>query len=92
VGDAGTNAEVKIDWAMTSPPSVNTGSVAATGATGGAPGFYTPTGAATPANLAALAGLTASPTTAWPTGQYVITADLLAAYWNGTAWTAGKAP
>jgi hypothetical protein len=44
-----------------------------------------------PANLAALSGITASPATAWATGQYVITADLLANHWTGTAWAAGKA-
>jgi hypothetical protein len=92
IGDAGAGSEVAIDWNMTSPPSVNTGSVPATGATAGAPGFFTPSGAQTPANEAALTGITAQPVTAWPSGQYVITADLLASFWNGTAWAAGKAP
>jgi hypothetical protein len=90
IGDAGTNSEVKIDWNMLQPPTVNTGTVTATGATAGAPGFFTPSGAQTPANLAALSGLTASPATNWTTGQYVITADLLANNWNGTTWVAGK--
>jgi hypothetical protein len=91
IGDAGTSSEVKIDWNMLTPPSVNTGAVAATGATAGAPGFFTPTGAQTPANLAALTGITAQPATAWAVGQYVITADLLANHWTGSAWAAGKA-
>jgi hypothetical protein len=91
-GDAGASSEVKIDWNMTQAPSVDTGAVTATGASSGAPGYYTPTGASTPANLAALTGITASPATAWASGSYVITKDMLAAYWNGTAWTAGKAP
>jgi hypothetical protein len=90
-GDAGTASEVVIDWNLTGPPTVDFGAVAATGATAGAPGFYTPSGAAIPANLAALTGITASPTTAWTVGQYVITADLLAAHWSSSAWVAGKA-
>ena len=91
VGDAGAAAEVAIDWNLTQPPTVDSGAVTATGATSGAPGFYAPSGATVPANLAALTGVTATPATAWATGQYVITADLLAAHWSGSAWTAGKA-
>ena len=90
-GDAGAASQVQIDWNLTAPPSVDTGAVAATGATSGAPGFFTPSGAQPPANLAALTGLTASPNTAWTTGSYVITADLLANHWSGSAWVAGKA-
>jgi hypothetical protein len=91
VGDAGAAAEVTVDWNLTAPPTVDLGSVAATGAVAGAPGYYTPSGANVPANLAALSTVTASPATAWTTGQYVITADLLAAHWTGSAWAAGKA-
>jgi hypothetical protein len=91
MGDAGAAAEVQIDWNCTGAPSVDRGAVAATGAQAGAPGYFTPTGATTPANLAALTGLTATPATAWATGQYVITADLLANHWTGSAWAAGKA-
>jgi hypothetical protein len=91
IGDAGTASQVKIDWNTTATPSVDTGAVAATGATSGAPGYFTPSGATTPANLAALTGITAAPATAWTVGQYVITADLLAAHWSGSAWVAGKA-
>jgi hypothetical protein len=91
VGDAGAASECAIDWNLTGPPSVDYGAVTATGATAGAPGFYTPSGAGVPANLAALTGVTASPATAWTVGQYVITADLLANHWSGSAWVAGKA-
>ena len=35
------------------------------------------------------AGLTASPTTAWTTGQYVLLRDGSMAHWAGTAWVAG---
>jgi hypothetical protein len=90
-GDAGAASDVQIDWNCTEEPSVDKGAVTATGATAGAPGYFTPSGANLPANLAALTGVTASPATAWATGSYVITADLLAAHWSGTAWTAGKA-
>jgi hypothetical protein len=91
VGDAGAASEVQIDWNLTGPPSYDNGAVTATGATSGAPGFYTPSGAGVPANLAALSGITATPATAWAVGQYVITADLLANHWSGSAWVAGKA-
>jgi hypothetical protein len=91
LGDAGATSEVAIDWNLTGPPSVDLGSVAATSAVAGSPGYYTPSGAQAPANLAALTGLTASPAGAWLTGQYVITADLLANHWTGSAWAAGKA-
>ena len=91
VGDAGAASEVTIDWNLTGFPTVDNGAVTATGATAGAPGYFTPSGATVPANLAALTGITASPATAWTVGQYVITADLLANHWSGTAWVAGKA-
>ena len=90
-GQAGNASEVDIDWTMPGPWTKNTGAVAATGAQTGAPGYYTPPGATVPANLAALTGLAATPATAWAVGQYVITADLLAAHWSGSAWVAGKA-
>ena len=67
------------------------GGVTATGATAGTPGVFTPPGAATPANLAAVAADTAQPATPWTTGQYVILGDASNAYWNGSAWVAGKA-
>jgi hypothetical protein len=88
-GAAGAASEVDIDWIMTGVWTKTTTGVAATGATAGQPGYFTPTGATTPANLAALSGITASPATAWTTGQYVVTADLLAANWTGSAWAAG---
>jgi len=66
--------------------------VAATGATGvTSPGTFTPAGAMAPANLAAMSGVTASPATAWTTGQYVKLGDGSTAHWSGTAWVAGVA-
>jgi hypothetical protein len=74
------------DWVASNP------SVPATGATAGTPGTFTPAGATHPANLAAMTGLTASPATAWTTGQSVKPADNSDAHWTGTAWAAGLAP
>jgi hypothetical protein len=91
-GDAGAASQIQIDWNCTQEPTVDKGAVAATGATAGIPGYFTPSGATIPANLGALTGLTASPATAWSTGQYVITADHLGAHWSGSAWVAGVAP
>lgn len=66
--------------------------IAPTGATAGTPGAFTPGGAVPPANLADLqTGVTASPGTAWTTGQRVVLADGSLAHWNGTAWVAGAA-
>jgi hypothetical protein len=39
-----------------------------------------------------MTGITASPATAWTTGQYVVLGDATHAYWSGAAWTAGQAP
>ena len=50
-----------------------------------------PVGREPPANLAALTGITATPSGAWATGQWVTTNDLLAAHWSGSAWVLGKA-
>jgi hypothetical protein len=69
---------------------------AATGATAGTPGTWTPGGATAPANAAGAtsASITASPTTAWTTGQYVqgTTAGSSGEmHWTGTAWASGRA-
>lgn len=66
--------------------------VVATGATAGTPGSFTPAGASAPANLAAMSGVTASPTTAWTVGEFVNLGDTTKAHWNATAWVAGMAP
>lgn len=64
----------------------------ATGATAGTPGTWTPSGSAPADRFADLAGVTATPATAWTVGQRVLLSDSSEAYWNGTAWTAGRAP
>lgn len=67
--------------------------VEATGATAGAPGSFTPVGSIAPANIAELqAEVTASPLTAWTTGQSVTLLDATEAYWDGDSWEAGEAP
>lgn len=63
----------------------------ATGATAGSPGTWTPSGATPPADLVACAGVTASPATAWTTGQHVITGDTQHVHWSGSAWATGDA-
>ncbi|UZJ23714.1 hypothetical protein RHODO2019_10895 [Rhodococcus antarcticus] len=83
----GTN---KWTYAVTPLASVASG-IKALSATAGAPGTYQPSNADAPANLTALqTDVTASPTTAWTTGQFVNLADASFAYWTGTAWTSGK--
>ena len=66
--------------------------VDATGATAGSPGSFTPSGATPAADFAGLAACTASPTTAWTSGQHVVLGDASHAYWDGTAWQVGDAP
>jgi hypothetical protein len=72
-------------------PWLNVYATAPTGATAGAPGAFTPAGAARPVNLAALqgGGVTASPATAWTSGQHVVLLDGSLANWTGSAWAAG---
>jgi hypothetical protein len=64
----------------------------ATGATAGTPGSFTPPGSKAPTDLAEMQGITASPTTAWTTSQYVALDPIGSAYWTGTAWALGVAP
>lgn len=68
------------------------GAPKATTATAGTPGTFTPSGSYTPFAFADLAGVTASPGTAWTTGQRVVLGDGSNAHWNGTAWVVGTAP
>lgn len=69
---------------------------AATGATAGTPGTWTPSGATPPATVSELQGgsVLASPNTAWTTGQYMQTGTAGTAgqaHWDGSAWVAGAA-
>lgn len=65
--------------------------ITATSAVAGSPGHYLPAGAANPADLASMSTVTASPTTAWTTGQFVNLADASRAHWSSSAWVAGVA-
>jgi hypothetical protein len=67
------------------------GASVATGATAGAPGSFTPEGSTVPANLAAMASVIATPTSAWTTGQYVTLGDASQASWDGDSWASGPA-
>lgn len=63
----------------------------ATGATAGTPGTWTPVDTYAPDSFADLDPITASPATAWTTGQYVVLGDGSQAHWNGTDWVSGAA-
>lgn len=67
------------------------GGSVATGATAGTPGSFTPADSVAPANLAAMASVIATPSSAWTTGQNVILGDASTAHWDGTAWVSGAA-
>jgi hypothetical protein len=78
------------------PPTVTCGAVAlgtpATGATAGSPATLTPANSYPPADLTdAQTGFTATPTTAWTTGQYAVLEDGTEVHWDGTAWVEGRA-
>lgn len=69
------------------------GPSAATGATAGTPGAFTPAGSTPPATgNPGMLTLVASPATAWTTGQYVEAGDGTDWYWDGEAWAEGVAP
>jgi hypothetical protein len=91
-GVAGVPLQASATWPLLGKPVIEVPqAVAATGATAGNPGTFQPVGATPPANLAALAGVTASPTTAWATGEHVVLGDASSAHWDGAAWAAGNA-
>lgn len=103
-GDVGDASSVDLEWSITGWGTVPTLSttpvaIAATGATSGIPGAWTPASSTPPATVAALIAGTpnavvAAPNTTWTVGQYVQTGTAGAAgeaHWNGTAWTAGRA-
>lgn len=94
----GTDDHLLVRWTSIAPPEPSCDPVpsgpAPTSATSGTPGTWEPTGAYAPADLAELqaGSVTASPTTAWATGEYVVLGDDSHAYWDGSAWVAGEAP
>lgn len=81
------------------PPEPTDGCVAivpATGATAGTPGTWDPTNAAPPYTFADLQNadpaISATPTSAWTSGQHVVLGDGSHAHWDGSDWQAGDAP
>lgn len=97
-GDVGGRLTTDFVWNMQGEPTRTYGGGSApppaTGATAGTPGSWTPAGCEVPADLAAVqaASITASPATAWTTGQSVQTADAADCHWDGSAWATGTAP
>lgn len=86
VGSATTSRVIRGDG--------GTGATAATGATAGTPGTWTPSGSTPPANAAGATSVTASPASAWTTGQYVQGSTAGSGgemHWSGSAWVAGRA-
>ena len=89
-GEEGSFSEQSVSLPVEGQPvPLTAGPSVATGASAGTPGSWTPAGSIPPANLAATSTVTASPTTAWTTGQYVALGDASHAHWSGTAWAAG---
>jgi hypothetical protein len=80
-GDASGHVVIEGDGGVVSTP--------ATQATAGTPGSFNGT---PPTNLAGMTSVTAVPTTAWTTGQYVVLGDASHAHWDAAAWAAGEAP
>lgn len=85
-----------LELTTVAPPTAEGGGqalgVPATGATAGTPATLTPANSYPPEDLAdAATGFTASPTTAWTTGKYVVLGDGTEAHWSGSAWVAGRA-
>jgi hypothetical protein len=90
-GDVNKRLTSDAEWPIQTGPTFDDAAPTAT-ATAGAPGTFAPT-SAMPADLPALqaAGVTASPATAWTTGQWVELGDASDAHWTGAAWAAGQA-
>ena len=76
-------------WAWALTPIGN--NPMATGATAGKPGTFTPSGATPPYSESSLATVTASPSAAWATGQYIVIGNSTEHYWDGSSWQAGRA-
>lgn len=90
------NDHLHVQYTTVAPPEPGCDCLAsgpaATGATAGAPATLTPADSYPPETFAGISALTASPATAWTSGQYVVLGDGSKAYWNGTAWVVGTAP
>ena len=94
--DSGDHLNLEVT--TVAPPEPSEGAEAlgteATGATAGVPATLTPANSYPPADLAdAQSGdFTASPNTAWTSGQYATLEDGTKVHWDGTSWEEGVAP
>jgi hypothetical protein len=91
-----TSDHLHLELTTVAPPEPTCGGaalgVAATGATAGAPGALTPANSYAEDLADIQTGVTASPTSAWTSGQHVVLADGSTAHWDGDSWAAGVAP
>jgi len=96
----GADITSDFSWVIVGKPTVDRGgALTISGVTAGTPGSFQPSGVTPPATLTALkadpvvgdAG-TNKPSTAWTTGQYVLTGDNNHQHWDSTAWVTGDAP
>lgn len=78
-------------WRHPVDPPYYTDAPKSTGATAGLPGVFTG-GSGGVNTLVEMPGVTASPATAWSSAQRVVCNDGTECFWNGTAWTQGRAP
>lgn len=90
----GTSQHLWLQYTTIAPPAVTAGAVShgVTPTTAAATtGLFGPTGAWTPETFKDLVFLapTATPNTAWTTGQHVTLKDGTTAHWSGTAWVVG---
>ena len=94
----GNDDHLLIRWTTIAPPEPSCDCIASgpapTTATAGTPGTWGPVGAYAEDDLAALQAstVTASPTSAWTTGQHMVLEDGSHAHWDGDSWVAGDAP
>lgn len=91
------NDHLHMELTQVAPPTDVCGALPlgteATGATAGIPATLTPANTYPPDDIVdAATDFTATPNTAWTTGQYVVLGDDSHAYWDGTVWVAGEAP
>lgn len=83
---SGKTTANKWTWALTPLQAVPNAESAAAGT----PGTFAPSGSTVPNNLSLMADVTASPTTKWAAGSYVVLGNGTEAHWNGTAWATGR--
>lgn len=95
----GDSDHLHVQLTEVAPPTSSDDCVASgtrsTSGIAGIPGTYGPTDSYARTSFADLTvspTLTASPGTAWTTGQYILLGDGTKAHWNGTIWVSGPKP